>query len=156
MAMAEYDKGWMRAARYGKSHSYAQICAIVHSTTGGKCTCCGKPSAENHHALYSSWWQAAIDIIDMLKRKPVKLPVWQPGGRGEKRHKIGGLTQGREIAGLTCFPVCLKCHDKLHHRQHWLEFDNKIQHCWSARNRWTTLWRLRLLWQLRRVRGTEL
>lgn len=156
MAMAEYSKDWMRQARYGKSNSrYAKVCAIAHKSTGGKCVCCGKPSSETHHAQYSAWWQVAIDIFNILRGKRVELPVWQPGGRGAQRRKLGGLVQGREVIGWSAVPLCESCHDKIHRRQHWLSFDNQVQHCWSARNKWGTLWKLRLLWQLRRSAETR-
>lgn len=150
----QYNKDWMREARYGKSKSrYLQVCAVAHRSTGGKCICCNRPSEELHHAQYFSWWQLVIDIIAMLKGKQVELPVWQPGGRGPQRKKLGGLVQGREVVGWSAFPMSKVCHDRIHRRQHWLSFDNEVQHCWSARNKWWTLWRLRLLWQLKKVRG---
>lgn len=149
-----YNKDWQRQARYGKSNSrYAQVCAIAHSQTGGRCTCCGKPSKELHHAAYASWWQWLKDWIDLLQGKPVKLPIWQPGGEGQERGKMGGLTQGRELPGWSCFPMCRPCHDKIHRHKHWLGFNDDIKHCWSARNRWQTLWMLRLMWQLRRIQA---
>jgi hypothetical protein len=147
----DYNPDWFKNARYGTDGTYRKVCAEGHRLTGGKCTLCHRDSKVLHHAQYWSWGQWIADVWGLLRGRKVEAPWYQSNGRGPKRQRLGGLTQGRERHGKTAFVLCSRCHDRVHRTQHWISHSDRSVAVWHNHQRPLMLWHLRLMWKTKSI-----
>lgn len=57
-----------------------------------------------------------------------------------------GAIAGREVPGVSVFPLCNPCHDRMHRSDRWYEdpFDPVLRNC----NRWNVVMSLRANWAI--------